>query len=116
MHYIADLFGKRFLLDALAYNQAIERLQPGKGYIFNEEQDQPNLAPEMITYKGVEQKVAANLYNIWLLQRAQCYYQSLEGDIQDHVRQVFGDGIASELLAVPVAARIERINNRLVVA
>jgi glutathione S-transferase len=116
LHYIADLFGEKFLLGALAYNQAIERLQPGKGYMFSEDQDQPNLAPEIVTYKGVEQKVAANLYSVWLLQRGQCYYQSLEGDIQDHVRQVIGDGIASGLLAVPVAARIERINNRLVVA
>jgi glutathione S-transferase len=116
LNYIADLSGKRFLLGALAYNQAIESLKPRKGYIFNEEQDQPNLAPEMITYNDTEQKVAANLYSIWLLQRAQCYYQSLEADVQDQVRQALGEGIASELISVPVAARIERINNRLVVA
>ena len=70
----------------------------------------------MITYKDVEQKVSANLYSIWLLQRAQCYYQSLEADVQDQVRQALGDGIASELISVPVTARLERISNRLVVA
>jgi len=119
LNYIADNFGEKFVLGALAFNQAVERLNPQKGYIFNEEQDQPALPKETIDYKGVEQTVRANLYAIWLSQRAQCYYQSLDVETQKQVSQIIGEGaerITTELIAVPVRAKIERLNNRLVVA
>ena len=116
LDYIAGNFGERFALGALAFNQAMERLGPESGYLFSKQQDQPNLTPEIIVYKGAEHKATANLHSIWLLQRTQCYYQSLSAGVQEQVRQKLGDGIATELITIPVATRIERINNRLVVA
>jgi glutathione S-transferase len=116
LHYIADNFGEKFVLGALAFNQLVERTKPGKGFVFNEEQDQPVLGSEIIYYKGVEHKTSANLHAVWLSQRAQCYYQALGADAKASVMQTIGDGIAAELLSVPVLTTIERVNNRLVVA
>ena len=119
LNYIADNFGEKFVLGALAFNQAVERLDPGKGYMFNEEQDQPTLPQETIVYKGAEHTARANLYAIWVSQRAQCYYQCLDVETQNHVRQVIdegSEGVAIALMTVPVKARIERLNNRLVIA
>lgn len=114
LRYIADNLGERFVLDALAFNQIVEKLAPQPGYQFNEEQDQPQLAEETVVYKGASHQVQVNLYDLWLLQRSQRYVQSLPGDTQSEIREMLGDGVASELIAVPLSTIIERVDNRLV--
>jgi glutathione S-transferase len=116
LHFIANEFGERFVLSALAFNQSLERLAPEPGYMFNAENDQPVLPEQVVHYNGHEHTIQANLHAIWLLQRSQCYFQSLGSDAQSQVRKVLGEGIATELISVPVIKKIKRHSNRLVVA
>jgi len=113
LRYIGDLFGQDFVLGALAFNQAVEKLNPAKGFVFNTEQDQPALPPEQVTYKGKEHNVHAQLHHIWLLQRAQRFFASLDEAQKSGVVEMLGDNIVAELVALPMAAKIERVNNRL---
>jgi glutathione S-transferase len=116
LRLIAYEFGEKFVLGALAFNQAVERIAPEKGYQFSEESDQPLLPEETVRHKESEHKVPVNLHAVWILQRAQGYFQSLEVGEQNRVTQMLGDGVATELVSVPMTVAIERRNNRLVVA
>lgn len=115
LNYIADQFGEKFVLGALAYNQAIERIAPEKGHQFNREIDQPVLPKETVSYRGKEHAVEANLHCVWVLQRAQSIFQSLDKTTQLRVLDMLGEGIAADLISIPMAAKMERVNNRLVV-
>lgn len=114
--YIAQNFGEKFVLGALAFNITVEQEAPTKGFMFNAKQDQPTLPAQTVVYRGKEQQVQTNLHAIWLSQRSQYYYQSLDAASQADVNELLGEGIALDLVSVHVSARIERLNNRLVVA
>lgn len=115
LNYIVGEFGENFVLSALAFNQAVENTQPEQGHIFNADVDQPALPPETVRYKGADHKVRAPIHHIWLLQRSQRYFASLDQDVKADIRASFGDPL-SELISLPMAARIARVHNRLVVA
>lgn len=114
--WLADSYGQQFVLGALAFNQAMQRLGVGEGYELAPDQDQPTLAKERVTLAGVEYEHAANLYAVWLAQRSQRYFQSLSENEQASITDLFGTGHASTLLATSVSFPIERVNNRLVIA
>lgn len=116
LHHIAESYGEQFILSALAFNQLVKRTKPKQGYRFSEENDQPVLDSEAVEYKGQSQQVKVNLHGVWLLQRSQIYFQSLSLGEQQKVKTLFGEGLAWELVSTPVTARLERLNNRLVVA
>jgi glutathione S-transferase len=116
LQYIANEFGEKFLLGAKAFNKAMERLSPEPGHEFDRDQDQPLLPVEAIAHNGATRDVQANLYAIWLGQRAQRCYGSLSLHDQMRVQQMLPTGPARELVTLPVTTIIERVNNRLVVA
>jgi len=116
LRYIADEFGERFLLGALAFNQAMARISPEPGYELDSEKDQPALPVETIDYKGAKRKVHANLYAVWLSQRAQRCFESLSDQDQTQVQLMLPAGPAVDLVTLPVTTIIQRVNNRLVVA
>lgn len=114
LHYIAELSGEQFVLDALAFNQLTQKLAPQTGQPFDETQDQPSLASQQVHYKGTLHTVRARLHPIWLLQRSQRYFQALDRHSQDQVLQMLGESVSKDLISVPVHTCIERLNNRLV--
>ena len=114
--YIANLYAERFVLGALAYNKAVERLAPEKGYVFDAENIDAVLPAETVSYQGEEREVAASLYHIWMLQRAQGDFAVLSDDDKVRVLEMLGAGLAADLVSVPLTTRVERVNNRIVVA
>jgi glutathione S-transferase len=116
MAYIASEFGEKFVLGAIAFNQAMERIAPESGYQLNPEQDQPLLPEETITHKGDTRKVRANLHAIWLSQRSQRCFQSLALQDQRRVQEMLPTGPATDLVTLPATTPITRVNNRLIIA
>ncbi len=116
LRFIAEEYGAQFVSGALAFRQAMARLRPAAGHELNPEQDQPVLAPENVTYRGADLSHRSNLHHEWLSQRARRYFQALPEAEQGRVQRMLGEGVASDLVAVPVTVRIARVNNRLVVA
>ena len=115
LNWIAEKYGEQFVLGALAFNQAMSRQEVASGYELSPEQDQPSLAKEAVTYRGKQVQHSTNLYQEWLGQRARIYYQSLNPEQQESIRETLGDGTLMDLLNVPVSYSIARVNNRLVV-
>jgi glutathione S-transferase len=113
--FIAEHYGEQFVLGAMAFNQAMDRLNVSAGYELAPDKDQPSLPAERVSYNGSDRDHAANLYTVWLAQRSQRYFQSQPGEIQDQIKEMFGPGTVSALLNVPVKYRIERVNNRLII-
>jgi len=116
LQHIADNFGEPLLLSALAFNQATATVELCSGHSFNPDLDQPQLPEQLIDYDGSRRPVRANVHNVWLLQRSQVYFRSLEFDCQQRMLALFGDGVASELLSVPLTVKLKRQDNRIVVA
>jgi glutathione S-transferase len=116
LHYIANLYAEKFVLGALAFNKAVERLSSEKGHVFNAEDIDAVLPSETVSYQGKEREGAANLYHIWILQRAQVSFQSLSNDEKASVLAMLGEGPAADLVSVPLTTRVARVNSRIVVA
>ena len=116
LHYIANLYAEKFILGALAYNKAVERLSPEKGYVFDAENIDAVLPAETVSYQGKEREATASLYYIWILQRAQGAFAVLSDDDKACVLEMLGAGLAADLVSVPLTTRVERVNNRIVVA
>ena len=112
LRFIAEEYGQQFVLGSLAFNQAMERLMPEAGHQLAPEHDQPTLSAESVTYNGVEHQHAANLYAVWLSQRSQRYYQSLDQSQQAAVNQYFGSGLLLDLVISPVYQTLLRVDNR----
>ncbi|MEM7020083.1 MAG: hypothetical protein AAF512_22425, partial [Pseudomonadota bacterium] len=90
---------------------------PAKNAILHfQSMDQPALPSESVSYKGATHEIRASLHWIWLLQRAQVYFQTLPEATQTQVKQSLGSGVAAELISIPTTVRLERVNNRLVAA
>ncbi|CAE7593579.1 PGY2 [Symbiodinium microadriaticum] len=116
LHYIAELVGERFVLMALAYNQMVKDLAPKSGHVFDKDKDQPTLPPVEVEYRGQTHNTPISLYAIWVLQRAQEVFSSLDGNSRAVVEDMLGDGVALDLISVPLTVKLERVNNRLQVA
>jgi glutathione S-transferase len=113
---IADAYGERFVLGVLAFNQWVQREDPESGFVIDKDNDQPNLAEEQVAYSDKETVMRANLYQVWLGQRSRCFFADQTPEVRDSILALLGEGLASEFLATPVAARLKRVNNRLQIA
>lgn len=109
-------YGEQLVLDALAFNQAMERLNVAAGFELAPDQDQPILPKEQVEYAGVEREHSANLYAVWLAQRAQSYFQARSEAEQAGIERMLGSGALSDLLKVPQRYPVNRVNNRLVIS
>ena len=116
VNWIAENYGEQFLLGALAFNQVMERVEPDSGYELAPDNDQPSLPRESVQVGGVEQTHSANLYHVWVGQRARSWFQKQDQADQAHITDMFGPGIIESFLNVPVKHRVARVNNRLVIA
>ena len=116
LHYISNLYAENFVLGALAYNKAVERIPLQKGYVFDAENIDAVLPTETVLYQGEKREGAANLYHIWLLQRAQGALDALTDEDKTSVLEMLGEGPAADLVSIPLTTRVERVNNRIVVA
>lgn len=116
LHYISDLYAERFVLGALAFNKAVERLKPESGYVFDAEDIDAVLPPEAVSYRGDERDVRTNLYHIWILQRSQATFHSLSEDAKGSVLAMLGEGPAADLISVPMITRVARVDFRIAVA
>jgi glutathione S-transferase len=115
LQFIAAEFGEQFVLGALAFNQAMERLDASAGHELAPDQDQPTLDSERVNYNGAVVDHRANLYAVWVTQRSQGHFQSQPEEVRTLITSMLGPGTLSALLNVPLRYRIERVNNRLVV-
>lgn len=114
LEFIAGEYGESFVLGALAFNQAMDRINPAAGYELSPQQDQPTLPPERVGYQGIERNHTANLHAVWVAQRSQRYFQSRSDKVRAAVVDLFGPGRVVDLLTVPVRYPIARVKNRLV--
>ena len=112
---LVDWYGESFVLDGMAFNQAMDRLGATIGFELNPEQDQPQLGAEKVLHHGQEYEHRANLYAVWLEQRAQCCFQGLSLDVQDELLTSFSHQGIAEFLQVPTSYRIQRQENRLII-
>ncbi len=115
LRYIATEYGLQFVLSALAFNQAMARLEVVPGHELAPDQDQPSLPPEQVTYAGQQHEHRANLYAVWVAQRAQRHYQALSEDVRADIDTLLDSAVLSGLLSVPLQYPIERVSNRLVI-
>ena len=115
LNFIAGEYGEPFVLGAMAFNQAMNRLGASAGYEISPEQDQPSLPAERVLYNGVEREHVANLYAVWLSQRVQRYFQAQPEPVKAQIRAYFGNGSAGALISVPPQFPLERVNNRLII-
>jgi hypothetical protein len=90
LHYITNLYPEKFIPGALAYNKAVERLSPGKGYVFDADNIDAVMPAETVSYQGEEKEAAASLYYIWILQRAQGTFAVLSDDDKVCVLEMLG--------------------------
>ena len=116
LRFIADEYGKKFVLGAMGFNQAMEKLAPQAGYPLVPDHDQPLLSSELVSYEGVETEHRTDLYAVWLTQRSQSYFHSLDATDQALALRMLGKGTLADLLGVPLTTEISRVNNRFLVA
>jgi hypothetical protein len=93
----------------------MEKLAPKVGYALAPEHDQPLLPVESVIYEGIEFEHRTDLYAVWLTQRSQVYFHSLSSIDKAEVAQMLGAGTATDLLHIPLTAKISRIDNRFLV-
>ena len=115
LHFIAEEYGKKFVLGVIGFNQAMEKLAPQAGYALAPEHDQPLLPAELVSYGGVESEHRTDVYAVWLTQRSQSYFQSLCAADQTQVLQILGKGTLADLLSLPLTTRVIRLDNRFLV-
>ena len=113
LNHIADTHGEPFLRDALAYAQYVEREDPASGQGFDESNVDQQLKVTDVDLEGEKQDVTVRLHLMWVLQRSQVYFQQLEESAQNDVLDDLGEGVAAQLLQVPVKAALQRSNYRL---
>lgn len=116
LRFIADEYGKKFVVGAIGFNQAMKKLNPQTGYALAPEKDQPSLPAELVSYEGMASEHRSDLYAVWLTQRSQHYFQFLDSADQVEVLQMLGSGTVTDLLGVPLTTKISRVDNRFVVA
>ena len=116
LRWICEEYGEQFILGALAFNQAMEKLKPESGFPLDKDRDQPVLPEEMVSYHGAKKSVQANLHSVWVSQRARGYWQGLSAGDGLEVAKMVGEGSLLDLLEIPVVRQIVRKDNRLFVA
>lgn len=115
LRFIADQYGRPFMLGSLAFNQAMAKVDAQPGYELDPNNDQPTLPQEHVGYDGVAYDHVTNLHGVWLCQRAQRYFQALPEAQQSQAEDLLGPGLLMDLIRVPLLFPLQRVNNRLVV-
>lgn len=115
LRFIALRFGDAFVLDSLAFQQAMARQSVATGHELAPDNDQPTLERERVRFRGKDHDHAADLHTVWVAQRAQRHFQAQSEADRERIREMLGDSTARELLEVPVTYSIERRNNRLLI-
>ena len=115
LHFIADHYGEGFVLDSLAFQQAMARQDVAAGHALAPDNDQPFLEREAVHFRGEDREHAADLHTTWVAQRAQTHFQAQPPDGREGIREMLGKSTALDLLEIPVDYAIERQSNRLVV-
>jgi glutathione S-transferase len=113
LRHLAQQYGKSFVLSTLAFQQAMDEQQPESGHALSPEQDQPMLPPTTVTFAAEQHQHRANLHNVWLAQRSQGFFQSLDADQRQRIESRFDSPTISALLNAPTRWRIVRLHNRL---
>ncbi len=116
LRYIATEFGTPFVLDALAFDGAMDETGATSGHPLSPDEDQPFLPPRRVEYNGETREHRAGVYAEWLSQRARTHFQSLPAEGRRSVEESLGPGVAVDLLNVPVNHTLRRADNRLVLA
>ena len=116
LRFIANEYGREFVLGSLAFNQAMSKLGAASGYELAPDQDQPLLQSERVNYNDVEDEHRANVHGVWISQRAQKWFQVQTTEVQAVILDLLGTDVLKDLLNVPVQFEILRVNNRLVIA
>ena len=112
LQFIAARYGDALLLNVLAFDQAVRRLQPESGQCIDAEHDQPVLPAERVEYAGAERQHRASVYGVWLAQRAQKYVRQLSAEEQAAIEQMLGAGVSRALLRAPLTRTVQRRENR----
>ncbi|NKB96906.1 MAG: hypothetical protein GKR90_00180 [Pseudomonadales bacterium] len=116
LRFLADNFGEQFVLGSLAFNQSMVRIDAQSGHELAPDQDQPGLSVESVSYADSVVDHTASLHGVWVSQRSQKHFQSLDGEAKQRILTKFGSQILTDLLTDPVAYPLARRNNRLTVA
>ena len=116
LQFVGSTFGQPFILDTLAFNQAMEVLDPELGFKLAPADDQPLLPTEIVKYGGGYHEHKAQLHAVWIGQRARAWFHALPPDIQLFVSDWLGDGELRELVQIPTQFELRRVNNRLTIA
>lgn len=114
-HWIAENYGKPFVLGGLGFNQALGERHAQAGYEIDPTTDQPTLGLQTVSYRGSEHQHSSNVHAVWIAQRVQAFVQAQPKAVQTDIVGWLGAGVAQELIQVPLRFVLARVNNRLVV-
>ena len=116
LRFLAEEFGQQFVLGALAFEQTMAAQPLQAGEVLDAERDQPSLPKVSVSYGGTTHVHSTNVYAVWLSQRSQRYYQSLDASQQAQVLAMLQSQTLEDLLSAPVSVWLDRVNNRFVAA
>ena len=116
LRFIATNYGEPFVVGGLSFNIAMEQMSPASGTVLDETHDQPTLPAQKVDYDGSTRELGANLHAVWLCQRSQAYYQSLNKEQQASIEEMLGSKILKDLVSLPLTTRLMRVDNRFAVA
>ena len=116
LRFLAEEFGQQFVLGALAFEQTMAAQPLQAGEVLDAERDQPSLPKVSVSYGGTTHAHSTNVYAVWLSQRSQRYYQSLDASQQAQVLAMLQSQTLEDLLSAPVSVWLDRVNNRFVAA
>ena len=116
LRFVADRYGERFVLDVLAFEQAMTRAGAASGHEVAPEHDQPTLPVETVDWAGGEREHAASVYAVWVAQRAQRAFRRASEEDRARIEEALASPHCLALLDAPCAHPLSRVANRLVIA
>ncbi|MBL6815472.1 MAG: glutathione S-transferase family protein [Pseudomonadales bacterium] len=114
--HLLNRYGGPFVLSSLAFQQAMESEDPAAGHVLDAQTDQPRLRPTVVVFNGSTHEHRADVHAVWIAQRSQRYFQSLDSAAQQQVIDTLASDNGHALLTVPSKWVIERRANRLTVS
>ena len=114
LQFLAEEFGQQFVLGALAFEQTVVALPLQVGQVLDSKHDQPKLPEVDVSYAGGQHRHKTDVYTVWLSQRGQRFYQSLDPSQQNDVRLMLPSSELADLLSVQVSVWLNRVDNRFV--
>ena len=115
VRHLLSGYGEPFVLSSLAFQQAMAIENPVAGHVLDAQTDQPKLRPTVVSFNGSTHEHRADAHAVWIAQRSQRYFHSLDCATQQQVIDTLASDNARALLSVPTKWVIERRDNRLTV-